>query len=324
MRSLVVACAALTLAGSAPGFAADEAASYPNRPIRLVTPMAAGLADVIPRLLGGKLATMVGQPVVIDNRPGASFNIASEFVAKAPPDGYTLLYSTSVITLLPQILGPSAVDPVAAFVPVAKVLTIPVIIVVNPSLGVRSLDDLVALARQRPGRIAYATPGIGSLPHLVTTMIARRAGVELVHVPYTNIGQAMSNVLSGDVPVFVTFYSQAEAHLKSGAVLPLAVASAARTPWLPDVPTTVELGYPDATVEPWSAIFAPAGTPPEIVRRLNREFNAMLVAPDVRERYAQLGLEPVVGSTPEGLAADIRAQVARWPAIVKAAGIKPE
>ena len=321
MRRLAFACAALALAVAAPAVAADDAGAYPNRPIRLVVPNAPGSGDIVPRLLAGKLAASLGQPVVVENRPGASFNIASEVVAKAPPDGYTLLYSLSAMTLLPHILGPTAVDPVASFAPIVKLLTIPVIVVVNPALGVRTLDELVALAKQRPGRLAYATTGVGTLPHLVATMLSDRAGIELLHAPYTNIGQAAADVVSGNVPVYVTFYSQVQGHLKSGAMLPLAVAGTARTAVLPDVPTVVELGYVDATVEPWAGIFAPAGTPPEIVERLSREFNAMLASPDVRERFSQLGMDPV-GSTPERFASDIRVQVARWPAIVKAAGIK--
>ncbi|MFI4924161.1 MAG: Bug family tripartite tricarboxylate transporter substrate binding protein [Vicinamibacteria bacterium] len=320
MKRLLVACA-LALAGLAPAAAAQDTAPYPNRPIRLVVPNAAGSGDIVPRLLASKLAASLGQPVVIENRPGASFNIASDFVAKQPADGYTLLYSTSVITLLPQVIGPVAVDPVASFVPIVKLLTIPVIIVVNPALGVRTLDELVALARQKPGRIAYATTGLGSLPHLVATMLSGRAGIELLHTPYTNIGQAAADVLNGTIPVYVTFYSQVQAHLQSGAMVPIAVASTTRTHVLPDVPTVVELGYPEATVEPWAGMFAPAGTRPEIVERLNREFNAILASPDVRERFAQLGME-AHGSTPERFASDIRAQVARWPAIVKAAGLK--
>lgn len=318
MKRMLVTLIALAFLAPA---AAQDSRAYPDRPIRLVTPMAPGIGDLIPRFLGARLSDALGQPVVIENRPGASFNIASEYVAKAPPDGYTLMYSTSAITLLPQILGPSAVDPVASFAPIARVLTIPVIIVANPALGVRTLDDLVALARKRPASVAYATPGNGSLPHLVATMISKRAGIELIHVPYTNIGQAVTHVVSGEVPIFVTWYSQIAGQLKGGAVVPIAVASTTRTPVLPDVPTVVELGYPDATVEPWSGFFAPAGTPPEIVHRLNRELNAIVASREVRERFAELGLDPVADSTPERFAADIKAQVARWPAIVKAAGI---
>jgi len=317
----LVAALAIALAAFAPVADAQNAATYPNRPIRMILPNAPGAGDIVPRLLGDRLAAKLGQPIVFENRPGASFNIASEVAARSPADGYTLLYSSSAITLLPLTLGPTAVDPVASFAPIAKVLTIPVIIVVNPAFGVRSLDDLIAMARQRPGRIAYATTGVGTLPHLVGTMIGNRAGIELLHVPYANIGLAAANVVAGEVPVYVTFYSHVAGHLKSGALVPIAVASKSRTAVLPDVPTTVELGYPDATVEPWAGFFAPAGTPREIVDMLGREFNAIVALPEVRDRYFQLGMDPL-NSTPERFAADLRAQVASWPAIVKAAGLK--
>jgi tripartite-type tricarboxylate transporter receptor subunit TctC len=260
-RTLVALAASLALVAAMP-VAAQDASTYPNRPIRLVVPHAPGPGDIVPRLFVDRLAAKLGQPIVLENRPGATFNIASEIVAKAPPDGYTLLYSSSAITLLPQIMGPTAVDPIASLTPLAKVLTIPVIVVVNPASGLRSLDDLVARARAQPGRVAYATIGVGSLQHLVGTMIANRAGVDLLHVPYANMGQATANVVAGEVPAYVTFYSQVAGQLKSGALLPIAVASAARTSVLPDVPTTVELGYPDVTVEPWAGFFAPAGTRP--------------------------------------------------------------
>ena len=322
MRRRLFVVATLALAGVVPASAAaNDVAPYPNRPIRIVVPNAAGSGDIVPRLLASKLAASLGQPVVVENRPGASFNIASEIAAKAPADGYTLLYSFSGMTLVPHVIGPTAVDPVASFAPIVKLLTIPVVIAVNPALGARTLDELVALARERPGRVAYATGGIGSIPHLAATLFSRSAGIELLHAPYTNIGQAAADVVAGTVPVYFTYYSQSQAQLQSGAMLPLAVASTRRTGVLPDVPTVVELGYTEATVEPWAGMFAPAGTPVEIVDRLNREFNAMLASPDVRERFAQLGLDPI-GSTPERFADEIRAQVARWPAIVKAAGIK--
>jgi tripartite-type tricarboxylate transporter receptor subunit TctC len=318
MKRLLAAC---TLAAVATAATAQDAAPYPNRPIRLIVPHAPGSGDIVPRMFADRLAARLGQPIVLENRPGASFNIASEIAAKAPADGYTLLYSSSAITLLPQTLGPTAVDPVAALAPIAKVLTIPVIIVVNPAFRARSLDDVVAMARQRPGRVAYATTGVGTLPHLVATMISNRAGIDLLHVPYANIGVAAANVVAGEVPVYVTFYSQVAGHLKSGALVPIAVASKSRTAVLPDVPTTGELGYPDATVEPWAGFFAPAGTPREIVEMLGREFNAIVALPEVRDRYFQLGMDPLT-STPERFASDLRAQVASWPAIVKAAGLK--
>jgi len=303
--------------------AAADAEPYPSRSIKFVVPTAAGSGDFVPRLLGKKLAEALGQPVTIENRPGVSYNIASETVARAPADGHTLLYTGSVVTLLPSVMGPAAVDPVAAFAPVTKLLETPLIIVAHQSLGVRTLDELLALARRKPGQVAYASPGVGTLPHLVATMIQRRAGVELLHVPYPNARQLMVDLVSGEVPVYFTFLIAVDAHLKSGLLRPLAVASNRRMAALPDVPTVVELGYAEAAVEPWAGVFVPAGTPREIVERLNREFVAILQQPDVRDQIVRQGMDPI-GSTPERFAADVREAVARWPAIVKAAGIRRE
>ena len=300
---------------------AADAEPYPSRPIRLVVPSAPGTGDVAPRLIAGKLAEALGQPVILENRPGASYNIASDAVAKAAPDGHTLLWTGSVITVLPSVLGPTAVDPVKSLSPVAKVLRMSLIVVVHPSLGVRTLDELLALARQKPGQIAYATPGIGTIPHLVATMIEQRAGVELLHVPYTNAGQLLKDLLAGEVPVYFTFQVAVDSYLKAGTLRALAVASTQRAPTLPEVPSLFELGFKEASVDPWIGILAPAGTPREIVGRLNHEIGTVLQQPDVRERLVRLGMEPQE-STPEGFAVDIREAVARWPAIVKAAGIR--
>jgi len=312
-----LACAAIPRAQAA------DAEPYPSRPLRIVVPTAPGPGDVAARYFGRRLSEALGQPVTIENRPGASYNIASEVVAKAPADGYTLLYTGSVVTLLPSVLGQVAVDPVAAFAPVIKLLDVPLVIVVNPALGVRTLGELLALAAKRPGQIAYATPGVGTVPHLSATMIAQRAGVDLLHVPYVNVGQALKDTLSGEVPVYLNFLVTLEAHIKSGALRPLAAASTRRLHALPDVPSLAELGFKDAAFDPWLGIFAPRGTPREIVERLNREFAKILLQADTREQLAAFGMEPL-GSTPERFGADVREAVARWPAIVRAAGIRRE
>ena len=305
-------------AGPAP---AAESEPYPSRPIRLVVPAAPGAADFAPRLLGRKLSEALGQPVVVENRPGAAYNVASDHVAKSAPDGYTILYTGSVITILPSVMGAAAVDPSTAFVPIAKVLRVPMLIVANRSLGVNTLPELLARARMEPGRIAYASPGIGTVPHLTASVIAREAGVELMHVPYANSNQAIKDVVSGEVPVYLNFIGNLEAHIRTGNLVPLAVAGAQRIRWYPDLPTVAELGYPEAAADPWSGFVAPAGTPREIIDRLNLEINRVLAQPDVREQLAGQGMEPL-GSTPEQLGADVRAALARWPAIVRAAGIR--
>lgn len=302
--------------------AAGAAEAWPTRPIRLVTGSAPGTGDLIPRLYAAKLAEALGVPVIVENRPGASFNIASDIVARAPADGHTLLWATSQITLTPTIVGPTVVDPVGSFAPIAKAFTTPVIVCVHRTLGVETLADLVALARRQPRKLSYANPGVGSIPHLAMEMILRRADVEMVGIPYANSGQAFVNFVSGEVPIYVMYYVTLMNALRDGTGRAVAVASARRTPKLPDVPSVVELGFPDAAVEPWAGFAAPAGTPAAVVARLHREIERIMLLPDVQERYALAGMDPIA-STPESMAADIRRQTAAWPAIVKAAGIKP-
>lgn len=300
-----------------------DAAPYPGRPIRLVVPSAPGTGDLVPREVAKRLADRVGQPVVVENRPGASYNIASDIVAKAPPDGYTLLYTGSVITVLPSVLGSTAIDPVDSFVPITKLVEVPLIVVAHESLGVRTLDELVALAKRRPGQIAYASPGVGTVPHLVATIISRQAGIELLHVPYPNARQLLVDVVSGEVPLYFTFLVAVDAQIRSGVLRPLVVASQRRMPQLPDVPTVVEAGYAEAVVEPWLGVLAPAGTPGVIVDRLNRELVEIIRGPDMRAVVGPQGIVPI-GSTREQFAADIRTGVARWAEVVKAAGVRPQ
>ena len=196
---------------------AADAGGYPSRPIRIVVPFAAGTQlDLAGRIVAAKLAEAVGQPVIIDNRPGASGNIGSETVAKAAPDGYTLLLTGSFITSLPSTMGSRAVDPIAAFAPISKISEPPMMIVVNPALNVNSLDELIALARKTPGKIAYSTPGVGTTQHLAATMLQQRTGIELLHVPYANGGQALNDVVSGIVPVYFSFIGTVETFLRSG------------------------------------------------------------------------------------------------------------
>jgi len=289
-----------------------------------VVPFAAGSQiDIAARLVGSKLAESLGQPVVIDNRPGASGNIGSEAVAKAPPDGYTLLMTGSLITLLPSTLGAVAVDPVASFAPITKLAEPPMVIVVHPSLNVSSLAELVALAKREPRTIAYATAGVGTVQHLVALVLSRKAGIEMVHVPYANSGQALKDVQSGVVPVYFSFLGPIDAQLKSGHLKAVAVASNRRMRAWPEIPTVGELGYKEAVADPWNGVLAPAGTPPEIIDRLYREFARIVQQPDVRERFATMGMEPLTPS-PELFSAEIREATARWPAIVRAEGIRPD
>jgi tripartite-type tricarboxylate transporter receptor subunit TctC len=261
--------------------------------------------------------------VIIDNRPGASGNIGSEVVAKAAPDGYTLLLTGSFITSLPSTMGSRAVDPIAAFAPISKISEPPMMIVVNPALNVKSLDELIALARKSPGKIAYSTPGVGTTQHLAATMLQQRTGIELLHVPYANGGQALNDVVSGIVPVYFSFIGTVETFLRSGQLKPLAVATARRATNWPDVPTVAELGYKDFAVTSWNCVLAPAGTPPEIVARLHSELARIVQQPDVRSQFLTMGSEPM-SNTPEQFGAELKAAVAHWSDVARLAGMKAE
>ena len=318
-----IGAAVLAAAFGAMAYAADPP-SYPNRPIKLVVPFAAGSQmDLVARLVGGKLSERLDKPVIVENHPGAAGNVGSEVVAKAPPDGYTLLVTGSLITLLPSTVGARAVDPVASFAPITKLSEPPILIVVHPSLNVNTLDELIALARKQPGRIAYATAGVGTVQHLTATILSKRAGIELLHVPYANFGQALKDVLQGEVPVYFTFLGPIDAYLRSGQLKALAVESNHRIKAWPAIPTVAELGYEDAVADPWNGVLAPAGTPPEIIDLLYRELSRIVQLPDVREAFTQMGMEPLAPA-PAEFGAEIRAAVKRWPGVAAEAGIRPQ
>jgi tripartite-type tricarboxylate transporter receptor subunit TctC len=292
--------------------------------VRLVVPFAAGSQiDNAARLVGARLGEALGQSVVVENRPGASGNIGAEIAARSPADGYTLLVTGSVITLLPTTLGPQAVDPVTAFVPVAKLARVPLVIVAHPSLKVGSLAELIALARREPGRIAYASSGVGTAAHLSAAILAQRAGVAMVHVPYVNTGQALNDVLAGEPSVYFAFRGPIDAHVRDGKLKVLAVMSNERMLSWPDVPTASELGYREAAVDPWNGVLAPAGTPPEVVDRLARELASILRQDEVRTRLAAMGLEPALPS-PERFGIEIREATNRWPTVVKTIDLRSQ
>ncbi|HEY2864134.1 MAG TPA: tripartite tricarboxylate transporter substrate binding protein [Casimicrobiaceae bacterium] len=321
-RALPVLLGLLCCMAPAPRSDAAPDGDYPNRPIRIVVPFAAGTQlDLSGRIVAAKLADAVGQPVVIENRPGASGNIGSETVAKAAPDGYTLLLTGSFITSLPSTMGSRAVNPITAFAPITKVSEPPMLIVVNPALHVNTLDELIALARKEPGKVAYSTPGVGTTQHLAAMMLQQRTGIELLHVPYANGGQALNDVVSGVVPVYFSFIGAVEAFLRGGQLKALAVATGRRATNWPDVPTVAELGYKDFAVSSWNCLLAPAGTPPEIVDRLHREVARIVQQPDVRTQFLTMGSE-AMSNTPEQFGAELKAAVARWSDVARLAGIR--
>jgi tripartite-type tricarboxylate transporter receptor subunit TctC len=304
--------------------ASARADAYPSRAIRFVVPFPAGGGiDALARLVGARLGDALGQAVVVENHPGATGNRGNELVAKAAPDGYTLVVAANSMTVNPSMPGMRAPDPATAFAPVTKLVTIPIVVAVAPSFAARSLDELLALARASPRRLAYANQGIGSTSHLAAVLLSLRAGVELLQIPYSGLGLVVKDVLTGEIPIVFSSTGTVTPFVRSGQLRALAVTGSRRSSALPDVPTVAESGFPGFEVTSWYGVLAPAGTPPEIVLRLRDELTRVLAQADVRESLARLGMQPV-GNTPAQFAAEIGADVARWARVVREARIGVE
>jgi tripartite-type tricarboxylate transporter receptor subunit TctC len=321
IESWVAVLAALASAQGA--LAQAPSTAFPSKPIRLVAPFApGGSLDLIARGIGQKMSESTGQPVVVENRAGASGAIGSEAVARSAPDGYTILLGATTTHGINPALNPSLpYDPVKDFTAISLVATIPHVIVAHPSLGVATIAEFVRLAKSRPG-MAFGSAGNGSPHHLAGEMLETMAGFEAVHVPYKGSGPALADLVSGQLQFMSVEWTIAEPHVKAGKLVALAIATAKRVPGI-DLPTMAESGYPGFEVTAWYAIFGPAGMPGPVVARLNAEIVKGLAAPDLRERFDKLGVTPV-GSSPAELAAHVRAELARWSQVVKTAGIKPE
>lgn len=305
--------------------AAVLAQGYPAKPVRLIVPFApGGTTDVLARLVAQELGEGLGQQVLVDNRPGAGGNIGTEAAVRSAPDGYTLVMSfDGTMAINPSTYAKLPFDPQRDLAPVANVAQVPLLFVVHPGVAARTIGEFVKLAKASPGRINYSSAGNGSTGHLTGELFKARAGIEMVHVSYKGGGQAVQDLLGGQIQMLVTALPTVEGHLKSGKLRALAFTSAQRVPGAPDVPTLAESGFPGFEVMSWYGILAPAGTPQEIVRKLNAEINRILRLPAVRDRMAALGAEPT-GGTPEQFAATIKADAARWAKVVAEAGIRIE
>ena len=314
--------AALALWVSAsPAVPAAETERYPARAVRIVVSFPAGGAmDSLARALAPELARGLGELVVVENRPGATGSIGLAAVARSAPDGYTIAFA-SVAALLPSAAAPAG-ELMADLTPVTRLVTLPVVIACTPSLPVTTLAELIALARREPGKLAYATNGVGTTSHLLAVALSRRAGIELVHVPYGGNRPFYQDVLSGEVPVLLASSGGIGGLVRSGAVRALAVGSARRSPALAEVPTVAEQGFPGFEMVSWYGAFVPVGTPHEIVDRLHREFARALDAPAVRERLAALGMD-AVGTGPSAFAGELRVEAARWSALARDAAQRP-
>ena len=301
------------------------AQEWPSKQLRIIVPFApGGIADTSSRAIADKLGARLGQSVLVENRAGASGNIGTEMVAKSAPDGHTLLLGfDGTMVINPHVYAKLPFDTLRDFQPVTKLGDAPVIIVAHPSVPAKDLRELIALAKAKPGTLSYGTAGTGSTPHLVGEMINQRAGTDFQHVPYKGGGQAMGDVVGGQIPLVMTAIATSQQFLKAGKLKGLGLSSKARSPAVPDVPTFIESGLEGMVVNSWVGILAPAKTPRPIVDRLQREIAAVLKEPDVRERYAVLGIDPV-GNTPDEYTAQIRTDLAQWEAIVKRAKIRIE
>ena len=299
-----------------------QAQTYPAKAVRVVVPYSAGgpLDDVM-RVVGHRLTEMWGQSVVVDNRTGAGGSIGADFVAKAPPDGYTLLLGNAgPMTINPGLQKKLGYDVARDFAPVSQLTASPMVLVVHPSLPVKTVPDLVRLAKARPGQLVYASAGIGNLQHLAMEEVQARAGIRMNHVPYKGAPPALIDVMSGQVDLMFANIVGVLQHIKSGKVRAVAVSSARRAAVLPDVPS-IEDTFTGFDATGWTGVFAPAGTPKEIVAKLHTDITSVLARPDIRERFSEHGAEVVAG-TPEQLAAFVRRESALYAKIIQSSGIK--
>ena len=305
--------------------AVANAQAWPSKTVRIVVPFSpGGIADNSARTIADKLGAKLGQPVVVENRPGAAGNIGAELVAKSLPDGYTLLLGyDGTIVVNPHIYAKTGFDVLRDFAPITKLGDAGVIVVAHPSVPAKDLRELIALAKAKPGSFSYGSAGTGSSAHLACEMLSQRTGTGLVHVPYKGGGQAIADAVGGQIPLACTAVAGSQQFMKTGRLKGLGLSSANRAAGAPDVPTFIESGLPGFVVDSWVGLLAPANTPRPIVDRLQAETAAILQMPDVKERYSVLGIVPV-GNKPEEYAAQIRADLARWGPVVKQANIRIE
>jgi len=317
MKRLCLALLLMLFAG-----AAVAQGSYPSKPIRLVvgyTP--GGATDIVARILAAKLQESLGQSVIVENKPGATSNIASEFVVKSAPDGYTLLVGSIASATNMVVYKNLPFDTLRDLAPITQLMSAPSVLAVHPSFPAKNLQELIALAKRDPGKYAFASTGSGSSPHLAGELLKLRAGIDLIHVPYKGAAPALSDLLGGQVQMAFQTALSAVPHLQSGQLRAIAVASNKRLAQLPNTPTMAEAGLPDFEVSSWNGLFAPAKTPPEIIARLYKEAVKALAAPDVREKLNAQGAE-AVGSTPEEFRAYIAAEIDKWGKVARASGAR--
>jgi len=320
--SRLIAPIIAALAALAPALAQDRGQDYPNRPIRMIVAFApGGTTDFVARLIADKAKGALGQNIVVENKPGANGAIGADYVAKSEPDGYTLFFSTAgAITINPSLRSDLPYDPVKDFAPVAPIARNTVLFAAGPALKVDSVQDMLALARAKPGAITVAITGVGAISHLAIELLQHAAGIKLQYVPYRGAGQAISDFIGGQVNAMSAEVPVLMPQLKAGKARVLAVAAQHRSDVLPDVPTFVELGFADVVADNWSAVLAPARTPPAIIAKLNAALNAAVRNPETEVKLADNGVSATGGSA-EDLIGLIAAETARWRKVVKEIGV---
>ena len=300
------------------------AQGYPSKPVRIVVPSsAAGGTDIVARIISPRLSERLGQQIIIDNRPGAGTMIGIEVAARSPADGYTLLMAPSTLAINPAIYKKVPYDALRDFAPITQTVSSGAILVVHPSVPVKTVKELIAFTRARQGQLNYASAGAGTYPHMSMELFLSMAGLKMVHIPYKGTGPAMIDMLAGHVAVMSATILTGMPQIRSGRLRGLGITSAARSPIVPDIPTIAEAGVPGYEAVQWYGALAPAQTPKEIVARLHAEITRVLQMPDVKQRFAGDGADPV-GSTPEEFGRYIRDETVKWAKVARSAGIKPE
>jgi tripartite-type tricarboxylate transporter receptor subunit TctC len=324
VRDRVRAIAQVGMFAFAMVMAEAAAQGYPSKPIKIVVPYPpGGFNDTLGRTLAAKFSEAWGQPSFVENKPGGNTLIGTDFVAKSPPDGYTLLIVAFPFAVTPSLTKQMPYDTLRDFAPVILAAQSPNLLVVNPQVPVKTVGELIALAKSQPGKLSYASTGNGSSNHISMELFKSMAGVDIVHIPYKGSAPAVSDLLGGQLAVMFDNVPNVLPQVKAGKLRALGTSGTKRTPLAPDVPTIAEAGVPGYEVTVWFGLVAPAGTPREIVQKLNAEVLKILALPDVRERFLAQGVEPV-GSTPEQFGEHIRAQMSKWSKVVQDAGVKAE
>jgi len=325
MKSVIFRAAFSSILASSPAWAlAADAPPYPAKPVRIIAPSSPGSGvDIVSRLVGQKLGANLGQQVVVENRAGAGGNLGAEIAAKAAPDGYTLFMATPSHAINPALYRKLNYDSIRDFAPISLVMTGQYVLVAHPSLPAKSVKELIALARARPGQLNYASAGNGNATHLAGELLKSLARVDIVHVAYKGSGPALVDLISGQVHFMFPNLVNSLPHIAVGRLRALAVTGAKRATAAPQIPTLVEAGVPGYTVMSWYGMLAPAGTPQAVVARLNGELVKVLRSPDVKERLAGQGADPAGGS-PEEFSAFLKEEIAKWGKVVRGAGISAE